>query len=159
MSRRARTIKPELLEDAVTASFSDMALRLFVSCIVLSDDYGRFRAEPGWLMGQVYWSRTVDVEAFLAAMRELAATVDFYEVNGQRYGQIRNWSKHQRIDKPGKPRIPPPPEDVGQIRETLATLSRDTRETLAPEKEIEKEKEKEKDTETTRVVLVDTGLR
>lgn len=163
MSRRARTIKPELLEDAVAAAFSDMALRLFVSCIVLSDDYGRFRAEPSWLMGQIYWARSVDVDDFLSAMREVAAVVDYYEVNGQRYGQIRNWSKHQRIDKPGKPRIPPPPEDVGQIRETLASLSRNTRETLAPDKEKEKEKEKErdkeKDTETTTVVLVDTGLR
>ena len=44
MSGRIRTIKPELLDDAVTAGLSDMAFRLFVSSIVLADDYGRLRA-------------------------------------------------------------------------------------------------------------------
>lgn len=133
MAGRIRSIKPELLEDAVTASLSDMGSRLFIAMILLADDYGRLRAEPGWLMGQVYWARTkaISVEKFLEAMRELVPLIQFYEVNGQRYAQIRNWAKHQRVDKPGKPRVPPPSEDVGQIRESFASVSRDSREGLA----------------------------
>lgn len=136
---RIRTIKPEILEDAITAGLSDMAFRLFVSVIVLADDYGRLRAEPGWLMGQIYWARsaTISVETFLEAMRELTRLVNWYEVNGQRYAEIRNWAKHQRVDKPGKPRIPTPSEPAlessRESRESVANVSGDPRESLAPD--------------------------
>jgi hypothetical protein len=126
MSGRIRTIKPELLDDAVTAGISDMAFRLFMATIVLADDYGRLRAEPAWLMGQVYWNRSIQVETFQAALAELDPLVLFYEVNGQRYAEIRNWSKHQKVSHPGKPRIPPPPE-------TLVKPSGESPETLVPD--------------------------
>jgi hypothetical protein len=123
MSGRIRTIKPELLDDAVTAGLSDMAFRLFVSSLVLADDYGRLRAEPAWLMGQIYWTRTIQVEEFLSALKELIPLMLFYEVNGQRYAEIRNWAKHQKVSHPGKPRVPTPPEILprssGESRETL----------------------------------------
>lgn len=123
MSGRIRTIKPELLDDAVTAGLSDMAFRIFMAVIVLADDYGRLRAEPAWLMGQVYWNRTVQVESFQDALRELDLLINFYEVKGQKYAEIRNWSKHQKVSHPGKPRIPAPPESLpkpsGESPETL----------------------------------------
>lgn len=127
MSGRIRTIKPELLEDAVTAGLSDMAFRLFISCILLADDHGRLRFEPAFIRGTVYWARDVDAEAFTLALAELEPLVMAYVVKGQRYGAIRNWKKHQRVDKPGKPRLPEPPP------ETLANVSRDSREDLAPD--------------------------
>ena len=111
MSGRIRTIKPELLEDEVTAGLSDMAFRLFISIIVLADDYGRLRAGPAWLMGQIYWARSIQVETFLDALKELEPLILFYEVNGQRYAEIRNWAKHQKVSHPGKPRIPAPSRD------------------------------------------------
>ncbi len=133
MSGRIRSLKPEVLEDSVTAGLSDTAFRMFIAAIVLSDDYGHFRAEVGWLRGQVYWARDVDPKAFARALDELSPLVQFYVVNGQRYGAVRNWSKHQRVDKPGKPRIPGPPE-VGEDRpETLARVSRDPSDTLVPD--------------------------
>ena len=125
---RIRTLKPEILEDAVTAGLSDVAFRLFVACILLADDHGRLRAEPSWLRGQVYWSRDVDAAGLAGAMVELDGLLTFYTVSGQRYAEIRNWSKHQKVDKPGKPRIPS--VDDG-IRESLAEPSRDLRESLA----------------------------
>lgn len=108
MAGRIRTLKPELLEDAKTAGLSDTAFRLFVSAILLADDYGNLRAEPGYLRGQIWWKREPSA-AFDAALDELAPLVALYEVNGQRYGHIRGWTKHQRVDRPGKPRCPPPP--------------------------------------------------
>src|SRR5690606_25804580 len=42
--------------------------------------------------------------------------------------EVVNWSKHQRIDKPNKARFP----QYDASRDTLATSSRDPRETLAP---------------------------
>jgi hypothetical protein len=112
MSGRIRTIKPELIEDAITAGLSDMAFRLFVACILLADDYGNLRFEPAWLKGQVYWARKVDAEPFAAALLEIEALVLPYAVKGQRYGAIRNWKRHQRVQKPGKPRVPAPPETL-----------------------------------------------
>ncbi len=126
MSGRIRSIKPELLDDAVTAGLSDMAFRIFVSAIVLADDYGRLRAEPGWLMGQIYWTRTLVVEEFTEALKALDPLVQFYQVNGQRYAVIRNWSKHQKVSHPGKPRVPPP-------EETLAKPSGGSPEALVPD--------------------------
>ncbi len=41
---------------------------------------------------------------------------------------INTWTSHQRIDKPGKARYPRP----DAVRDTLATSSRDSRDTLAP---------------------------
>ena len=58
MSGRIRTIKPELLEDAVTARLSSVAFRTFIALIVLADDYGNFRAEPRFLEGHIFWSTT-----------------------------------------------------------------------------------------------------
>lgn len=131
MSGRIRSIKPEVLDDAVTAGLSDSAFRLFIAAIVLADDYGRLRAEPGWLRGQVYWSRDVSSSAIGKTLEELEPLIQFYDVDGQRYAEIRNWSKHQRVDRPGKPRIPPPSESSRDSRESLAKPSCDPRETLA----------------------------
>lgn len=126
MSGRIRTIKPELLEDAVSAGLSDMAFRIFIAAILLADDYGRLRYEPAWLQGQVYWARQVDPATFVAAVGELASLITGYVVNGQRYAEIRNWAKHQKVSHPGKPRIPPPSE-------TLRKPSGESHETLVPD--------------------------
>ncbi|MCL2724587.1 MAG: hypothetical protein FWD69_09150 [Polyangiaceae bacterium] len=83
---RIRSIKPEILEDAVTAGLSDVAFRIFIAVIVLADDYGRFRAEPGWLRGQIYWSKDVDLSVFAAALKELDPLVRLYQVNARERG-------------------------------------------------------------------------
>ncbi len=126
MSGRIRSIKPELLDDAVTAGLSHVAFRLFVAAIVLADDYGNLRLEPGWVRGQVFWAQDVPLADVAAALDELGPLILGYEVNGQRYGSIRNWSKHQKVSHPGKPRVPGP-------RETLAKLSGDPPESLVPD--------------------------
>lgn len=126
MSGRIRTVKPELLEDAITAGLSDMSFRLFIACILLADDYGNLRFEPEWIRGQVYWSRKVDSTQFSAAIAELSVVVTAYEVKGQFYGAIKNWSKHQKVSHPGKPRVP-------GLAEALPRVSGDPRESLVPD--------------------------
>lgn len=126
MSGRIRTIKPELLEDAVTAGLSDVAFRLFIACILLADDYGNLRFEPEWIRGQVYWKRSVDSEQFSSAFAELAAVITSYEVKGQRYGAIKNWAKHQKVSHPGKPRVP-------SLADALPRVSGEPHETLVPD--------------------------
>jgi len=123
---RIRTLKPEILEDEMTAGLSDASFRLFVAMIVLADDHGNVRAETRWLEGQVWWSRrfaevrgeiprTSEMGARAQeALTELSAAllIELYEVRSQLYAHIRSWDKHQRIDNAGKPRVPLPSEGV-----------------------------------------------
>lgn len=112
MSGRIRSIKPELLEDAVTAGLSHEAFRLFIGLLLLADDPGNFRAEPEWLRGQVFW-RQPAATPVAELLEELHPLVLFYEAKGQRYGAVRNWKKHQKISHPAPGRVPgPPPESL-----------------------------------------------
>lgn len=115
MSRRIRTLKPELLDDDKTAALSHVAWRLFVSGLLLSDDHGNLRAGTTYLLGQVFHSCAMDATDVKAAVAELVA-LDLwqtYTVRGQTYAHISGWSKHQRIDNAGKPKVPTPSEADG----------------------------------------------
>lgn len=105
---RIRTIKPEILTDEKTAGLSDTSWRLFVSCIVMADDYGNFRASPAFLHSQVFWANATYPDACAKALETLArlSLVSLYKVAGQQYGHIVGWAKHQRVDHPGKPLCP-----------------------------------------------------
>ncbi|WP_455005638.1 hypothetical protein [Corynebacterium propinquum] len=58
--------------------------------------------------------------------------VQRYSDDSRDYLAVTNWERHQRIDKPNKPRYPLPTSENVTIRDTLATHSRDPRETPAP---------------------------
>lgn len=58
--------------------------------------------------------------------------VQRYSDSSRDYLAVTNWERHQRIDKPNKPRYPLPTSENVTIRETLATPSRNSRETPAP---------------------------
>ena len=138
---RIRTLKPEILTDEKTAGLTDTQWRLFVSCIVMADDYGNFRASPAFLRTQVFWGIDTSL-ADVAKSRETLARVSLvslYEVKGQSYGHINGWAKHQRVDHPGKPLCPGQEcaESTGckdssrDSQETFASV----RETLAPDQD------------------------
>lgn len=109
MSGRIRTIKPELLEDAKTAELEHDEWRLFVSLLLLADDYGNLRADPRQVTGSVFWARepSRDTRELLQRLSDVGL-VTLYTVSGQPYAAITNWSRHQKVDKPSKPRVPGP---------------------------------------------------
>lgn len=45
---------------------------------------------------------------------------------------IKGWDEYQKVDRPNKERYPRPTSTNAKIRDTLATPSRDSRDTLAP---------------------------
>ncbi len=120
MSGRIRTVKPEWLEDELLALASDAARVLSIGLVLLADDYGNGRANPLQLAGKVFPGKVLEHTA--NALEELRAMnfVTLYEVDGQRYFHIRNWSKHQRVDKPGAPRVPGPPDHSPPISAVFA---------------------------------------
>lgn len=113
MAGRIRSIKPEVLDDELMSELSDAAWRLYVSSWVLADDHGRFRAGAKLLAADV-WQNTAKTSLAEEALSELRRKgfLRAYEVEGQRYAAIkpRGWKTHQRIDHPGKPRVPVPCE-------------------------------------------------
>jgi hypothetical protein len=123
MSGRIRTVKPEWLEDELLVDCSSDARVLSIGLILLADDYGNGRAHVNGLTGKVFPCR--DRKVAEQALAELVAIrfVTLYEVAGQHYFSIRNWKKHQRVDKPGRPTVPSPPVEGEEIREQSRTLA------------------------------------
>lgn len=130
---RIRTIKPELLDDEKTATLTNGEWRLFVSMILLADDYGNLHANSRKLAATIFWgSEAIDIQGALLHFQDLGLA-RLYHVRGQAYVHLTGWEKHQRVDKPGKPLCPPVSDDEGlaAIREIVATDSRASREDIA----------------------------
>lgn len=123
MNGRIRTIKPEWLDDELLSACSGDARTLSVALMLLADDYGNGRAGEAYLAGRAFPGKIP--ETLRSALEELVAIryVGLYTVEGQRYFALRNWAKHQRVDKPGKPRVSGPPKDLfAKAREAPAKV-------------------------------------
>jgi len=123
VSGRIRSLKPEILDDERTAGLSDPAWRLYVSMLLLADDPGNLRSDGRLLISEIWWARPdrdlIDIRALLAELEAKdgkPGLITIYRVRGQSYAAINGWSKHQKIDKPGKPRVPGPTEADGGER-------------------------------------------
>ena len=128
---RIRSIKPELLEDERTARLTHVEWRLFVSLLLLADDYGNLRAATERIHGAALWAHPREDLAKVLDGLVLAGLVVLYVVAGQRYAHISGWNKHQKVDHPGKPLCPALSEGSRITRETVANVP----ETLAPDQD------------------------
>ena len=152
MAGRIRSIKPEWLEDELLATASSDARTLSIALMLLCDDYGNGRACQ--LSARAFPAIGDSPEAFANSSRAcregLAKLIEIrfvglYEVDGQHYFTIRNWNKHQKVDHPGKPLVPPPPVDVwkssseslAKVPESLAKVP----ESLAPDQDMDMDQE------------------
>lgn len=131
---RIRTIKPELCEDETLGSCSREARLLFILLWTRCDDHGRFRASPMLLKGQLFpYDLDLSPQTVAGWLDDLtsAGRVRTYTVNGQTYGAVVNWSKHQRIDNASRPLYPPdpclgePPRDSAGLGEPPLDLDPD----------------------------------
>lgn len=111
---RIRSVKPEWLEDERLALASSDARVLSIALILIADDYGNGRAHPRLLAGRVFPGLGADVAE--RALQELVDLrfAELYDESRQTYFHIRNWSKHQRIDNAGAPRVPREPSPEGE---------------------------------------------
>ncbi len=138
MSGRIRSIKPEWLEDEKLLRAGSHARVLSVALLLLADDYGRGRFIEEKMGPEVFTFEPNPLEIFREAFARLSdmGFSRVYTVRGQRYFAILNWSKHQKVDHPGKPRVPEP---LGEFER----YSRESRESLDSDHDHDHDQEQE----------------
>ena len=128
MTRRIRTIKPDITESQSLARCSPIARLAFVYLITNSDDHGRMRG-TGRMLGRILFPCDDEIsENFDAYLVELEneGCIRRYEVEKSSYLEIVNWAKHQRIDKPKPSKYPafPKTKRRGHVQDASGTNPR-----------------------------------
>src|SRR6267142_5385248 len=109
---RIRSIKPEFPQSESMGRVSRDARLCFVNLWTLSDDSGRLRGNSRMLASLLYpYADDAPglIEGWLGELEREDCIVR-YKIDSDHYLQLCNWLKHQKIDKPSKSKIPPPPE-------------------------------------------------
>ena len=141
---RIRSIKPEFWRSRDIANLNWDARLVFIGLWSYVDDNGVGKDIDYDIIGDLFAADLIKdpretvarVSRALASLSE-AGLIYRYEFDGTPYLEIATWSRHQRIDKPGKSRYPShemaEPNDSNGSRlissKTLARLSRECRET------------------------------
>jgi PAS domain-containing protein len=127
---RIRSIKPEFWRSDDIASLEWEARLLFVGLWSYVDDNGVGIDRLASIAADLFSGdlERDPPETFARVSRGLqtlseAGRITRYTVENKAYLEITNWSKHQRIDKPNKPRFPRSDDDAAQIRDTLARVT------------------------------------
>lgn len=96
---RIRSIHPGFFTDERLVSTSLEARLLFLGLGVESDDKGIFEWKPVTLKMRIFPADNVDIGLRLSEL-ERAGVLQSYEIEGRKYGAIRNFRKHQRPKTP-----------------------------------------------------------
>ena len=109
---RKRMLSPDIWESQSFSSLSDLSKIVFIGLISLADDDGRGKANPAFIKSTLFPydenRRVAEVKSALSQIARCTST-QFYSVNGNDYYFLKNWTEWQKIDKPSKSKLPPPP--------------------------------------------------
>jgi hypothetical protein len=113
---RIRTIKPDFWTDSKTGTLSDKATKVFIGTWNHADDYGVLEFDIIALKAKIYPYSPEDHISLIAkplfdellpkGLLILFAYSENEEPPFRPYLFIKNFPKHQKVDKPGKPLIP-----------------------------------------------------
>jgi len=142
---RSRILKPEFWSDEKLALVPREARLTFAGLWTCSDDYGVTKGHPAWLKAQLFpYDVDLPIEEFGAWLADLEriGVIDPFTADGESFFYIRNFSDHQKVDRPSKMRNPPCPRDIlarpsRVCRESLATVSRECIDETETETETE----------------------
>ena len=102
---RIRSIKPEFWTDQAVGECSPSARLLFVATWTFADDKGNLDRSARQLKAQAFPYDAVDCEPLLQELLRAGLLLE-YDVDGKKFLHIKNFDKHQKIDKESKPRFP-----------------------------------------------------
>lgn len=147
---RIRTIKPQFFTDVDMAELTPAERITFIGLWTYVDDEGRGLDEPA-LIKAALWplDSKVTVKKVGDQLTRLATKgrLQRYKAEGKRCLFVCNFLKHQRISKPTKSDLPPPP-----VAESSRSPRGDTEDELAREGKGMEEERKGKDSRTPPVV-------
>ena len=108
---RIRTIKPEFWRSEDIAALSIEDRLLFIGLWSYVDDNGVGRDEPQLIQCDLYpldtfTEASVRTHGGLMRLSQQGLITRFEGPDGRRYLQINSWDKHQKINRPAKPRFP-----------------------------------------------------
>lgn len=110
---RKRMISPEIWESSSFSKLSDFAKLIFIGLISNADDSGKGKASPSYIRSRVFPNdedrRVTDIKKALSEIA-LNMSITFYEVEGDSFYLLTNWSRWQKIDRPTPSKIPDPPQ-------------------------------------------------
>ena len=143
---RKRMIDPSFWSDEKLGECSRDERLLFMGLISNADDEGYGRANPKLLRSSIFPYddlRVSDLEKWLSRLGGFGLIV-LYEVNGQTYYYLPNFTRHQTINKPTPSSFPKPddglPHDYGRTTVGLPPKRKEEKRREVEEKEKEKEK-------------------
>ncbi len=127
---RIRTIKPEFWTDEKILSLSYEARLLFIGLWNFCDDQGFIDDSPFQIKIRIFPADDMNIAAGVAELID-AELVDVYETSQGRVLKVRHWEKHQKINRPMKPRFDESasldgPIPVNQYRDIHGVLTEDS---------------------------------
>ena len=166
---RRRMLNPDFFTDPDIVANLNAYGRLFYQGLwCVAEDSGCFEMNALLLKMKIFPGDNLsldDIKNYLDKLVELGKIIT-YSVSGKEYGWIKNFFKHQRLDKPSPPSIPLPEwiiwhgekefdkrhqwhyelyEDaLNTIQELSTTCPRQDQDTTTPEEKRSKEKRSEK---------------
>lgn len=93
---RSRTVKPSFFTNEDLAELSAMARLLFIGLFMFADREGRFEWRPKRMKAEIFPYENVKMDGLLSELTGGGFIVR-YSVDGQEYGEIPNFVKHQPI--------------------------------------------------------------
>lgn len=141
---RYRTIKPEFWTSEQVMECSTNARLMFIGMWNFADDAGRLPLSAKAIKAQIFPSDDITSENIRGMIDELSSNglVKIYRIEDKEFLQITGWH-HQKIDKPQKPKYPPPPTET-------PSESTNVRRMVAPERKKEEKGKKEEDADAAR---------
>ena len=120
---RIRTVKPEFWQDEDVGSLPPEARLLFIAAWNIADDEGLLVWTPAFLRAQVFAYDDLaldDVRGLMDKIVKVGFIHPYAGPNGKKYGWVINFRKHQKIDKPQKPKHPVPSIQNAEVRRIYA---------------------------------------
>lgn len=119
---RIRSIKPEFWTSEQVMECSPTTRLLFIGMWNFADDAGRLPLSPKTIKAQIFPGDSITCDDVAGMVAELSANglVSSYIVDDKQYLLITGW-KHQKIDKPQKPKYPEPTELSATIPRMVST--------------------------------------
>jgi DnaD/phage-associated family protein len=108
---RSRNIKPGFFLNDELAQLDMAARLLFAGLWCIADREGRLQDRPMRIKAEVLPYDDCDVDSLLNQLHD-AGFVTRYEIDGYKYIQVNNFSKHQNPHKNEAESVIPPPEEV-----------------------------------------------